>query len=99
MRGKDKILRDWLLGEFDYLRARLLEAKEVLEVLDKDGQLGQLEVMKYQMAALSEGLQECERRLLIIERHNSTVNWLARQIGTILVIASALYMMRSFLGY
>lgn len=99
MRGEDLFLRAWLLAEFDFLRDRLEILYGILEMADRVPLAGEWEAIKYQVASISEGLQEVERRLDVLENHNSVVRWLVRQIGTVVFLAVLLYFLRVFFGF
>lgn len=99
MRGEDLFLRQWLVAEFDFLRDRLEILYGILEMADRVPLAGEWEAIKYQVAAISEGLQEVERRLEVLEQHNSMVRWLSRQVGTVVFLAVALYLLRTFFGF
>jgi len=51
----------------------------------------ELESIKYQVASFAEGLGEIEGRVTKLEKHNSTINWVARQLGTILLVVASAY--------
>jgi len=52
----------------------------------------ELEGIKYQIASFAEGLGEIEKRVDRLEKHNSTVNWVMRQLGTILLVVGLVYL-------
>jgi len=52
----------------------------------------ELEGIKYQVASLAEGLGEIEIRVSKLEKHNSTVSWVLRQLGTIFLVLLSGYL-------
>lgn len=52
----------------------------------------ELEGIKYQVASFAEGLVEIESRVTRLEKHNSTISWIARQLGTVLLVVGSAYL-------
>lgn len=82
----------------DEIHATILDLKRGLEIMAAQTMVRQseLETLKYQVAAMAEGMGEIERRVEKLEVHNSSVNWIVRQLGTVALVIGAAYIASRF---
>lgn len=83
-----------LLGEslraFENELALIRESLEIMKkTLDYKSSGGDL--LNYQVATLSEQVQELERRMIAIEKHSSMESWVYRQIISGIVVLTIVY--------
>lgn len=85
--------RRFIWERLDDIQRLLSDLKEAIDNMSTENFLRQseFEQLKYQMAAISESMIELQNRVVILEKHNSTVSWITRQIGTILLVLLAAY--------
>lgn len=85
--------RRFIWERLDDIQRSLSGLKEAMDNMSTEKFLRQseFEQLKYQMAALSESMIALEGRVVILEKHNSTVSWITRQVGTILLVVLAVY--------
>lgn len=85
--------RRFIWERLDDIQRSLSGLKESVDNMGGENFLRQseFEQLKYQMGAISESMMELENRVVILEKHNSTVSWITRQIGTIVLVAASVY--------
>jgi hypothetical protein len=85
--------RRFVWQRLDLIEVALLDLKRALEIMAEQTivKANELEQIKYQVGALSEGQVELEKRIDILEKHSSTQSWVFRQLGTIALVISAAY--------
>lgn len=89
--GQYLSLKEYIGITISPLERELSQMRSAIEKLaGSELKLHELENLKLQVASLSEGLQELEKRLDILEQHDNVSTWLFRfvaGVGTALLIA------------
>lgn len=85
--------RRWIWQRLQSIEQILIELKLSIDKIALENPLREvgLEQIKYQIAAMEEGNSELEKRLDILEKHNSTVSWVIRQFLTIALVIVVAY--------
>jgi len=87
-------LRQLITERMIALEKELRGLKEAITVMgERPVRHYEFENLKLQVASLAEGLTELEQRVGELEQHKSLASWLFRQIVTVLVIVTLIYML------
>jgi len=84
----------------ELIKTRLLAVEYELNLLrlavdvmaDKAISYSEFDMLKLQVASLSEATHELEGRVNALEQHNGMVRWIVRQFGTAVVVAAAAWL-------
>lgn len=82
------LLRDLLIAELRAVAKQLAELRIAIEQMAKSTVVSyhELDMIKLQIASLSEATQELESRVNALEAHNGMVRWIGRQVVTGLIV-------------
>jgi hypothetical protein len=81
-------LRDLLKTRLKAIEHEINLLRIAIDVLaDKNISYSEFDMLKLQVASLSEATHELEARINNLEQHNSAVRWVVRQFGTAVVVA------------
>jgi len=90
--------RRFIWQRLDHIELVLVDLRRGVELMAQQTVVRQseFEQLKYQVAAFSEGMNELESRVTKLEKHNSTISWVSRQVGTVLLVVLAAYLATRF---
>jgi len=93
MRFQGETPRRFIWQRLDHIELALVALHREIEKMAQQTAVRQheFEQLKYQVAAFSEGMNELERRVGVLERRNSSEQWIIRQIGTIALVVLGAY--------
>lgn len=90
--------RRFIWQRLDHIELALVDLRKAVEKMAIQTVVKQSEVeqIKYQVASFAEGMRELENRVITLEKHNSLERWVFRQVGTILLVVLAAYLVTRF---
>lgn len=90
--------RRFIWQRLDYIELALVDLRKAVEKMAVQTVVKQseFEQIKYQVASFAEGMNELEERVLVLEKHNSLERWVFRQVGTVLLVILAAYLVTRF---
>jgi len=90
--------RRFIWQRLDHIEMVLVDLRKAIELMAQQTVVkhSEFEQLKYQIASFAEGMNELENRVSKLEKHNSTMAWVSRQVGTVLLVVLAAYMATRF---
>lgn len=88
------LLRDLVTLRLKAVEQELQSLREAIErMMNKPANVQELDLIKFQLASLSEAIHDLELRVESLERHSSIATWFFRQAVTALVVVAIIYLL------